>query len=164
MFYWRYLLLTFLAFLLDATVAHRLALGPVRPDFGLAVAVYAGLLGGCRTGIGFGFLIGLVRGCVQPDWLGLDPLLLALVGFAAACTSPKVNRKHPLTQGGLIVLLLLAHDLLRALVVSAGDIGAALVLWLRQAPASAVLTAALVTAAATYLPPVLLGGSRRAFR
>jgi rod shape-determining protein MreD len=164
MFYWRYLLLTFLALLLDATVAQRLALGPVRPDFGLAVAVYAGLLGGCRAGIVFGFLIGLVRGCAQPDWLGFDPLLLALVGFGAACTSAKVNRKHPLTQGGLIALLLLGHDLLHALVVSAGDVGGALVLWLRGAPASAVLTAVLVTAAANYLPPVLLGGSRRVFR
>ena len=164
MFYWRYLLLTFLALLLDATVAHRLAFGPVLPDFGLALVVYAGLLGGCRAGIVFGFLIGLVRGCVQPEWLGFDPLLLALVGFGAACTSAKVNRKHPLAQGGLIALLLRAHDLLHALVVSAGDVAGAFVLWLRGAPASAVLTAVLVTAAATYLPPVLLGGSRRVFR
>ena len=162
MFYWRYLLLTFVALLLDTTLAQRLALGPVRPDFGLAVVVYAGLLGGCRAGILFGFLIGLVRGCAQPDWLGFDPLLLALVGFAAACTSSMVNRKHPFTQGCLIALLLLAHDLLGALVVSAGDVVGALALWLRASPGSAVLTAVLVPAAAAYLPPVLLGDSRRA--
>lgn len=163
MFYSRFLLLSLVALLLDATVARRLALGPMRPDFGLAVVVYAGLGGGCRAGLFFGFLIGLVRGCAQPDWLGFDPLLLALVGFAAACTSPRANRKHPLTQGGLIALLLLAHDLLRSLVVSSGDIGGALAVWLRASPGSAVLTAVLVPAALIYLPPVLLGDSRRAF-
>lgn len=163
MFYWRYLLLTFVALLLDATVARRLAIGPIRVDFGLAVVVYAGLLGGCRAGIVFGALVGLIRGCGEPDWLGLTLLLMCLVGFAAACTSATVNRKHPLTQGGLIAVLLLGHDLLRAAVVSAGDIGGALALWFRAAPASAVLTAAVVTAAATFLPPVLLGDSRRAF-
>jgi rod shape-determining protein MreD len=163
MFYWRYLLLTFLALLLDATVARRIAIGPVRPDFGLALVVYAGLLGGCRAGILFGFLIGLIRGCAQPDWLGFDPLLLSLVGFAAACTSSMVNRKHPLTQGSLIAVLLLGHDLLRAVVVSSGDVLGALALWIRVAPASAILTAVLVPAAVAFLPPVLLGDSRRAF-
>jgi len=163
MFYWRYLLLSFLALLLDATVARRLAIGSIRPDFGLAIVVYAGLLGGCRAGIAFGLLIGLIRGCLEPDWLGLTPLLLGLVGFAAACTSAMVNRKHPLTQGGLIAMLLLGHDLLRAVVVSSGDIVEALTLWFRAAPASALLTAVLVPAAATFLPAILLGDSRRAF-
>jgi cell shape-determining protein MreD len=163
MFYWRYLLLTGVALLLDATVARRLALGPIRPDFGLAVVVYAGLLGGCRAGLLFGFLMGFIRGCAEPDWLGFDPLLMTLVGFAAACTSSMVNRKHPLTQGGLIAVLLLGHDLLRSVLVSSGDVIGAFALWFRVAPASAILTAVLVPAAATFLPPILLGDSRRAF-
>ncbi len=163
MFYWRYLLLTFVALLLDATVARQLAIGPIRIDFGLATVVYAGLFGGCRAGIVFGSLMGLVRGCADPDWLGVALLLMCLVGFAAACTSSMVNRKHPFTQGGLIAVLLLGHDLLRAAAVSSGDVVGGLAMWLRAAPASAVLTAVIVPAAATFLPPVLLGDARRAF-
>ncbi len=162
MFYLRYLVLTFVVLLLDATLVHRLAIGSVRPDLGLALVVYAGLAGGGRGGTLFGFLVGLVRGCAQPEWLGVDALLFSLVGFGAAYTSPMVNREHPLVQAGLIALLLMGHDLLRALIVTSASLPRTLLLWLSVSPAAALYTGLLVPLAVALLPRVLMGDSRRA--
>lgn len=162
MFYLRYLLLTSIVMLLEATIVPRIAIGGIRPDLGLAVVVYAGLSGGGKGGVLVGFFVGILRGCGEPGWLGLEALLLSLVGFAAAYTSPMVNREHPLVQAGLIALLLIAHDLLRALVLTSGSLPRALLFWLSASPAAALYTAILVPLAAALLPRILVGESRRA--
>ena len=162
MFFFRYLVLIFGVTLLENTLGMRLAIGPVRPDLSLALVVYAGLGGDWRSGVIVGFVVGLLRGVGQPAWLGLDSLLLSLVGFAAASTSQMVNRNHPLVQGVLIFLLFMVYDLLRGLVIMRPAVGQALLWWITVSPAAALYTGILVPAGVALLPRVLCGGMRRA--
>lgn len=148
----RVLLTTFAVFLLEGTVAARLAVAGMRPDLSLAWVVYAGLLGGRRRGVLVGLLVGLLHGCLDPEWMGLEAALLAVVGFAAGSTSAGVNRSHPLVPAMLILVLLLGHDLVRAFVVAGGDAGAALAQWARFSLGTALYTALLVPLAVALLP------------
>lgn len=152
MFYLRYLLLAFGLLLFEGTVLSRLALAGVSPDLALALTVYAGLFGGGRGGVAIGFLLGLVRGCADPAWLGLESLLLAAVGFAAATTSGMINRGSPWVQALLIALLLLAHDLVRALVLRGFAPWPALLDWLGSSPIAALYTAILAPLAVALIP------------
>lgn len=162
MFYLQYLVLIFITLLLESTVGVRLTLFGIRPDFSLALVVFAGLSGGGRGGVIIGFVVGLVRGCADPAWFGLDALLLSLVGFAAGSTSPMVNREHPFVQAGLIALLLLGHDLLRILITHADALLTGLLLWLKISPLAALYTGVLVSAAVAILPRIIMGRSHRA--
>jgi rod shape-determining protein MreD len=157
-FYLRYTLLIGLVALLDSAVMPRVAIAGIRPDLGLALVAYAGLFGGPRAGLLLGFLMGAVRGGLDPQWFGLEALLLSLVGFTAGFTSPKVNRAHLVVQGVLLGGLLLAHDLVRALVVSAPRFEHALGLWASVSLATALYTAAVVPIGQTVLARVLRGG------
>ena len=152
MFYLRYLLIVSCVLLLEGTLATRLPILGVTPDLLLAVVVYAGLFGGGKRGVVIGFLVGLLRGCTDPDWLGLEALLLSAVGFAAASTSPMVNRSSPLVQALLIALLLLAHDLLRALALTSFSPVSALSLWINVSLVAALYTAVVVPLVVALLP------------
>jgi hypothetical protein len=79
-------------------------------------------------------------------------LLLAAVGFAAGGTAAGVNRSHPLVPAALMFLLLLAHDLVRGLVVTGGAVGDAFSQWARFSLGTALYTALLVPAAVALLP------------
>jgi rod shape-determining protein MreD len=147
--------------LLEGTVGARITVAGLRPDLSFAWVVYAGLLGGRRRGVGVGLLVGLLRGCMDPEWLGLEAVLLSLVGFATGGVSPGINRSHPLVPAVSIFLLLLAHDLIRAWVVTGGAAGDALSQWLRFAPGTALYTALLVPLAVALLPYCLPRRGRR---
>ena len=163
LFYLRYLAACFLVLLLDGTVFTRLAIAGMRADLSFAMVVIAGFGGNRRGGVALGFLVGLVRGCADPPSFGTEALLLSLVGFAAGTTSPTINRAHPVMQGALIALLLLAHDLVRAFAVSRFAIGEALLLWLRYSPGSALYTALVVAISMLALPRLWPMGERRAY-
>ena len=160
MFYFRYTLLFVLAVFMEATLGQRFSVNGIRPDFGLALVVYAGLSAGGARGVLVGFVVGLLRGLTQPVFLGLDALLLALVGFGAATTSPMVNRSHPFVQGILIGVNLLLYDLIRDLVV-AETIARAILVWVSTAPFSAIYTGLLIPAAVAILPRFLIKEKKR---
>lgn len=151
----RYLIAIFAAFLLEGAVASRIAIRGVHPDLTLALAVYAGLYRGRPMGVAIGFLIGLLRGCLEPEWFGVEALLLPWVAFAAGSTSTVLNRSHPGFQGVLLALLILAHDLARAFIVCSAVPGDAFALWLSAAPGTALYTALVVPAAVFWLPRAL---------
>ncbi len=163
MFFLQYILLTFVVMLFEATVVPRIGILGVTPDLGLALVVYAGLAGGGGGGTLIGLLIGLLRGSLEPEWLGLDVLLLSAVGFAAAYTSPKVDRDHPVVQGILIALLLLGHDTVRVLAITEFSLARAIPLWLSSAPGTALYTGILVPTAVHLWRKIYLGGPRSAF-
>lgn len=154
MLYLRYLLIVFAAVLLEGTVGSRIAIHGIAPDVSLAVVVLAGLWSGARIGVLVGFLIGLLRGCVDPEWMGLEALLLSIVGFAAGSTSPMVNRRSGIMQGLLIAGLLLAHDLVRALVISGFSPADAFSLWIGASPGTALYTAIIVPLAIAWIPRI----------
>jgi len=156
----RYILASFVVLLLEGTVVNRIAVGGARPDLGLALVVYAGLFHRVRGGVLVGLLIGLLRGCAEPEWMGLEALLLSLVGFVAGVASTTVNRGHPLVQALLLALLLGAHDLVRAFVVTSASLPRALGFWWHSAPPAAVYTAFLAPLAVWLLPRLWPGRSR----
>jgi len=155
MLFARYLIAIFVAFLLEGAVASRMAIHGMHPDLTLALVVYAGLFRGRPMGVAVGFLVGLLRGCLEPEWFGLEALLLPWVAFAAGSISTVLNRAHPGLQGFMIGLLILAHDLARALIVSAAVPGDALTLWLSASPGTALYTALVVPPAMLWLPRLL---------
>jgi rod shape-determining protein MreD len=160
LFYFRYTVLLFIAVFLEATLGQRFAIGGIRPDISLALVVYAGLSGGGARGCVVGFVVGLLRGVAQPMFLGLDALLLGLIGFATATTSPMINRSHPIVQGILIGASLLIYDLIRDLVV-AETIPRALLVWVTSAPLSALYTGLLVSTSVAIMPRILMGEKKR---
>jgi rod shape-determining protein MreD len=157
----RLLLTTFAVLLLEGTVGARVTIAGMRPDLSLAWVVYAGLLGGRRRGVAIGLLVGLLRGCLDPQWFGLEGILLSGVGFAAGSISGGLNRSHPVVPATLIFFLLLAHDLARALFVTGGAFGEALGQWARYSIGTALYTALLVPLAVALLPLCLPARGRR---
>ncbi len=162
MFYIRYIFLFAIVVFFDSTIGTRFSYNLIRPDFSLALVVYAGLSGGGARGCLIGFLVGLLRGCGEPQLMGLESLLMALVGFGSAGTSPMVNRSHPFVQAILIAIMLLAHDLIRILVVMPDSFLHSLWYWICCSPAAALYTALVVPAAVALLPRLFGQEGRRA--
>jgi rod shape-determining protein MreD len=160
----RYLIAIFVVLLLEGTVGQRIAILGIHPDLGLALVVYAGLFHGRPVGVGVGFLMGLLRGCLEPEWFGLEALLMPWVAFAAGSTSAVLNRSHPYLQAFLIGLLILAHDLVRAFIVASAVPTDALTLWASRSPLTALYTAVVVPLAVLWVPPLFAGRDRRASR
>lgn len=77
---------------LQATLAGRLALGAVAPDFVVVCVVLYALQHGPVAGSLFGFVLGLVVDLGNPGYLGLNALTKTVVGFGAgrlgSATSP----------------------------------------------------------------------------
>jgi len=162
LFYVRFLVASFFALLLEGTVFARLAIAGIRPDLTLALAVTAGFIGSRRGGVIVGFWIGLLRDASDPEHFGVEMLLCSLVGFAAGSMSSMLNRAHPIMQGAVIALLVVAHGFVRAFIVSAFSPVDALMLWLRFSPGAALYTALVAAAAMMALPRLWPLKERRA--
>jgi len=86
-------ILTIVVFLgLQSTVAGKIAIGDVSPDFIVVCVILFGLQRGPIQGSLFGFLVGLLVDLGNPGYLGLNALTKSLVGYAGgrlgAATSP----------------------------------------------------------------------------
>jgi len=162
LFYLRYLVASFFVLLLEGTVFARLALGGIRPELSLALAIAAGFRTSARGGVVVGFWIGLLRDAADPENFGLEMLLCSLVGFAAGSTSSMLNRAHPIMQGAVIALLVLAHGFMRAFLVTSFSPVEALMLWLRFSPGAALYTALVAALAMLAIPRLWPLKERRA--
>ena len=68
----RFALIALMVVVLDATVAPRIAILGVQPDFLVLAVVYGSLLVGGRPAMIAGFLMGLVADSELPEYFGLN--------------------------------------------------------------------------------------------
>jgi rod shape-determining protein MreD len=125
---------------LQASVAGRIAIGPVAPDFVVVCVILFGLQRGPVLGSIFGFFVGLAVDLGNPGQLGLNALTKCMLGFAA-------GRLGAAASPGVLVLLIvffvaaLAHDVVYLLVYMWPDVGSALLAVVTTALPSALYTA-----------------------
>ena len=98
---------------LQASVAHRIAIGPVEPDFVVVCVVLFGLQRGPIAGSLFGFIVGFVVDLGNPGFLGLNALAKTVLGYGS-------GRLGAATSPGVVVLFIVffvasfAHDIIYA--------------------------------------------------
>jgi rod shape-determining protein MreD len=125
---------------LQASVAHRIAIGPVEPDFIVICVVLFGLQHGPIGGSLFGFLVGLIVDLGNPGSLGVNALAKTVLGYGS-------GRLGAATSPGVLVLFIVffvasfAHDVIYLLVFMWPHLGNAFITIFTMALPSALYTA-----------------------
>jgi rod shape-determining protein MreD len=125
---------------LQATVAQRIAIGTVAPDFIVVCVVLFGLQRGPILGSLFGFMVGLVVDLGNPGYLGLNALAKSILGFGA-------GRLGAATSPGVLVLFIVffvaawAHDIIYLVAFMWPHLGGAFLTVFTVALPSALYTA-----------------------
>jgi rod shape-determining protein MreD len=109
--------------LLQATFAHRIAIGGIRPDLLVAFVVYLGWMRGPIPGTVGGFGIGLYQDLDAPGPFGLNALSMSVVGFLVAKAGFRVHRSNLGVRFVFFLLSMLIHDLVYFAIDTAGDAG-----------------------------------------
>jgi rod shape-determining protein MreD len=111
------------ALALQATVAHRIAIGGIRPDLLVAYVAYLGWMRGPIAGTVGGFCVGLYQDLDAAGPLGLNALSKSVVGFLVAKAGFRVHRSNLGVRFVFFLLAMLVHDLVYFAVDTAGDLG-----------------------------------------
>ena len=110
--------------ILQATVAHRIAIAGVTPDLLVAFVVYFAWMRGPVSGVVGGFMVGLMQDLDAPGPLGLNAFSKTVVGFLIAKAGFRVHRSNVGVRFFFFLFAMLAHDVIYFGVYTAGDFGA----------------------------------------
>lgn len=94
------------------TLAPKIAILGIEPDFLVLMLVILALRTGPAAGAFLGFVIGILQGLVVPETLGMDALAKCIVGWAVGKVSPTLALEGPILYFGLPAVAVLAHDLI----------------------------------------------------
>jgi rod shape-determining protein MreD len=108
---------------LQAALAHRIAIAGIRPDLLVAYVVYLGWMRGPIAGTLGGFGIGLYQDLDAPGPFGLNALSMSVVGFLVAKAGFRVHRSNLGVRFVFFMLAMLVHDLVYFAVDTGGDPG-----------------------------------------
>ncbi len=111
-----FVLLAFVAVILDATVAPEMEIMGARPDLLVLVVVYGSLVLGPRPATIAGFVMGLVADSEMSEYLGLHALALAVVGYLSGGLWDHLVRGNVFVQCAVLLVATLAHDAIYYLV------------------------------------------------
>ena len=139
----RFILCVALAFLLQTTVVHRFAYGPLRPDLLLLVAAFAGLEAGPRGALLSAFCLGLLRDLGSAGPLGASALFMVPAAGVLAILRGHLLRDSPWTDLALTFAFVLVVGLAGALLTWLVSAGGALGALLPRAVGQAAFTTAL---------------------
>jgi rod shape-determining protein MreD len=108
----KYVILLFLAFVIDSTWGHEIAIrGAIRPDFVLMVLIYGAMGSGAFAGTILGFSVGLLEDLNgTPDNLGLNAMCNTLIAYGVGIAGNALYRDSLST----LLLTLLAASLVHA--------------------------------------------------
>ncbi len=106
----------FVAVVLDVTVAPEIAIWGARPDFAVLALVYGSLVLGGRAATIAGFSMGLLIDTGNPEYLGLNALALAVVGYATGGVWDHLVRTNVLVQCVVIFGATMLHDFIYYLI------------------------------------------------
>ena len=137
-----YLIIALLVCLLaQASLPHRLALGPVQPDFIMVLLIIFALHRGSVQGAILGFIVGFLQDLANPDMLGLNALIKTLTGFAVGNVGSKTFPDNAVILFGLFAAAAFSHDVVYLFFFKWPDVGAALLMIVIAALPSALYTA-----------------------
>lgn len=101
----------FLAFIIDSTWGHEIAIRGVRPDFVLVTLIYSAMASGAFAGTVLGFSVGLLEDFNgSPENLGLNALCNTLVAYGVGIAGNTLYRESLST----LLLMLLASSIVHA--------------------------------------------------
>jgi len=143
-----YLLITVLLFLLaQASLAPRISIGPVSPDFVFLIVVFFALYRGSIRGAIFGFLVGFMQDLGNPEMLGLNACVKSILGFVMGHAGAKTFPDNFAFLGGLFFVAAFGHDATYLLLLKWPHVGEAVVIAFTVALPSALYTSVLGVAA-----------------
>ena len=105
-----FVLLTFMAIVLDATLAPEIEVLGARPDLLVLAIVYGSLVMGTRAATVAGFIAGLIVDAELPEYLGLNALALSAIGYMSGGVWDHLVRANVLVQCAVLFAGSIAHD------------------------------------------------------
>ena len=89
----KHVILLFLAFVVDSTWGHEIAIRGIRPDFVLMMLIYSAMGSGAFAGTILGFSVGLLEDFNgSPEYLGLNALCNTLVAYGVGIAGNTLYR------------------------------------------------------------------------
>lgn len=104
-------------------VLSHLPLAGARPNLPFIVVAVIGLLRGSPVGLGIGLLMGFLSDLRGGVLVGMQTVLLGLVGLAGGWTATKVFRDNLLVPAAIIAILSAVYELLYIAVANAFGLG-----------------------------------------
>ncbi|MBM3265867.1 MAG: rod shape-determining protein MreD [candidate division Zixibacteria bacterium] len=109
---WRNVGLLLLAFVVQSTIAEKLSIAGIRPDFILIAFIYISLVCGSMTGIVFGFCVGLLQDFyAPPTQLGLNALCKSVTGFLIGLGKEGLYRENFVILAIVLGVGLVMHEI-----------------------------------------------------
>lgn len=108
----RHILYLLLAFVLQTTWVHYLAIFDIQPDLILLVLVFVAIAGGHLEATALGFVVGLCQDAYSPADLGLNALCKSLIGFAVGLGRGRLMADTIQVQVLIVVAAVAIHDLI----------------------------------------------------
>jgi rod shape-determining protein MreD len=143
-----YLTLTVLLFLLaQVSLAPRISIGAISPDFVLLIVVFFALYRGSIRGAIFGFVVGFLQDLGNPEMLGLNAMTKSMLGFLMGHAGTKTFPDNVLFLGGLFFVAAFGHDIVYQNLFKWPNVGGAIVTIFTVALPSAFYTSVLGVAA-----------------
>ncbi len=139
----KHILILLLAFILQTTWAHSLAIAQIKPDLIVLALVYIALVSDPVEAILLGFCFGFIQDIYTPENLGLNSLVKSLVAFAVGRSRTEIMSDNIAVQVAFAGGAVLVHDLLFYVGYSGLAWGDVPFFWLRYSLGAAVYTAAL---------------------
>jgi len=101
---------SFAFLLLQLTVAPRIAIGEIAPDFPLLFVVYFSIYSGPLRGSVAGFLIGFIQDLFNPELLGVNALTKTVLGYVMGYAGAKTESDHVVLLAAAFFVGALMHD------------------------------------------------------
>ncbi len=137
-----YLIISILGcLLLQASLAPRISIGNIAPDFVILLVVVFALYRGAVPGAILGFAVGFLQDLGNPEMLGLNALTKTLLGFAIGRVGTKTFPENALFLFGLLAAGALSHDIVYLAFFKWPHLGSALSMVFVAALPSALYTA-----------------------
>lgn len=135
---------TLLALVLESLRLALFGRFPVQPDLLLGMTVIVALARRPPAGAAAGFLLGGFRDLVYGGSIGVECLVLTLVGWGVGSLGRSVYRESGITQGLVLFIAGLGKGILVYLLLRGGDVSGVPAYGLRIALPSSILTAVTV--------------------
>ena len=150
----RQILFLCLAFVIQTTWLHHLAIFEVFPDAVLLVIVFIALRSGAVRATLLAFGAGFVQDTYLPAELGLNALAKSVTAFAVATFRDRVLADAPRVQVMILCAAVLVHDLIFYAAHGGVPVFEKPHFWLRYGPGRALYTG--IAAALVVYPPRVL--------
>ena len=132
---------SFILLLLQTSLAPRMALGEIEPDFPLLLVSYFAIHRGVFQGSIGGFIIGFIQDLFNPELLGLNALTKSIAGYVLGVAGKKVEADNLVFLLALLSSAAVIHDFVYLLFFTNLHLGKLFSVWITVSIPSALYTA-----------------------